>query len=490
MTYQHHLIEIDIGRIKVNPLNPRKHQGEAFDQLKASIEEIGIIVPPLVRVLPAGFYEIIDGEGRTLAAKELGWEKIEVFSIGIADDASTLTMLQVTNSVRTFGFLAECRGLANLHRKEKTKSVLAKETGKKENEITFMIAIGYFPEAILHQIEIDTARSEERAAIWTSTFLRDVLPLRELRPGVTDPSAGAGWRSLDGVYEYHEVNAAIVAAIGGQISTLSEMRTHVSNRRYEIYKTRFDQEVQKRVQEELDLAKQALAQAHAKKEECLEQEISARYTAQVQVLQDQYDDLNRRHKATIADIARHPEEEKQRIAEHERRIAAEIEKTQAERLRLQAQQEAIAQQKKRELQQQETLRRSLEAEAQRKLAVNLAEQDRKHQEAEKELRNFYEEKSLTSQVKAETTIRGLISHVIRLLTEAQQAVDHSVSPAMIQAVHDLGGAQHESFLWTIRSLAEALNRAENKLTYGDRDGNIIDGGGSRNGHQPEQDKKH
>jgi ParB-like chromosome segregation protein Spo0J len=114
MTYQHHLIEIDVGRIKVNPLNPRKHQGEAFDQLKASIEGMGVIIPPLVRVLPAGFYETIDGEGRTQAVRELGLEKILVYSIGIVDDTSTLTMLQATNTVRTFGFLAECRGLANL----------------------------------------------------------------------------------------------------------------------------------------------------------------------------------------------------------------------------------------------------------------------------------------------------------------------------------------------------------------------------------------
>jgi ParB/RepB/Spo0J family partition protein len=487
--YQYHLIEIDLGRIKVNPLNPRKHQGEAFDQLKASIQEMGIIVPPLVRVLPAGFYEIIDGEGRAYAAKELGLEKIVVFSIGIADDELALSMLQASNTVRTFSFLAECRGLANLHRKGQTPTKLAKETGKGEEVLSRMIAIGYFPEAILNQIETAIARSEEHAAIWTLSLLQEVLPLRELLPGATDPKIGT-WHSLDGVYAYHEVNTAIGLTAKGHISTTREMRAYVSNRRYEIYQTRFNQEVQKRVQEELELAKQELAQAHAKKQECLEQEISARYTAQVQVLQDQYDDLNRRHKAAIADVARHPEEEKQRIAEHERRVAAEIEKTRAERLRLQAEQEAIAQQRKKELQLQETLRRSLEIEAQNKLAVNLAEQESKHHEAEKELKAFYEQKSLSSQLKAETTIRGLISHVIRLLTESQQALDHAVSPAMIQAVHDLGGAQHESFLWAIRSLAEALDRAENKLTYGDRDGKVIDGGESFNGHQPEQDKRY
>jgi DNA repair exonuclease SbcCD ATPase subunit len=314
-----------------------------------------------------------------------------------------------------------------------------------------------------------------------------MLPLRELRPGATDPKTG-GWQPLDNVYAYHEVSAAIGLATKGHISTIREMKAHVSNRRYAIYQTRFNQEVEKRVQEELEDAKQALAQAHAEKEECLEQEINGRYVAQVQVLQDQYDDLNRRHKAAIADIARHPEEEKQRIAEHERQVAIEIEKTQAERRRLEEQQEALAQQRKKELQLQETLRRSLEAEIRKKLDVNLAEQDSKHREAEKELREFYEQKSQASQIKAETTVRGLISHVIRLLTEAQQALDHAVSPTMIQPVHDLGGAQHESFLWAVRSLAEALDRAENKLTYGDRD--VIDGGGSLDGHQPEQDKKY
>src|SRR5689334_1645531 len=95
-------IQVDPQRIRFNPLNPRKHRGTEYVRLKESIEQIGIIQPPIVRVLPGNFFEVIDGEGRVSVAQELGFEAIWVISLGIVDDHDALVMLQASNTLRSF----------------------------------------------------------------------------------------------------------------------------------------------------------------------------------------------------------------------------------------------------------------------------------------------------------------------------------------------------------------------------------------------------
>jgi ParB-like chromosome segregation protein Spo0J len=107
---QHYLIQVDPQRIKFNPLNPRKHRGTEYVRLKESIEQIGIIQPPIVRVLPGNLFEVIDGEGRVSVGQELGFETIWVMSVGIVDDQEALVLLQASNTLRSFNFLGNCSG--------------------------------------------------------------------------------------------------------------------------------------------------------------------------------------------------------------------------------------------------------------------------------------------------------------------------------------------------------------------------------------------
>jgi ParB family chromosome partitioning protein len=71
--------EVDINLISPNPRQPRQHFDiEALNELTASIKEIGILQPPVVRAQANGFYELIMGERRFRAAKAAGLKTIPV----------------------------------------------------------------------------------------------------------------------------------------------------------------------------------------------------------------------------------------------------------------------------------------------------------------------------------------------------------------------------------------------------------------------------
>jgi ParB family chromosome partitioning protein len=71
--------EVAIGAISPNPRQPRTHfDPVALDELIASIKEIGILQPPVVRQTTPGKYELIMGERRFRAAKAAGLKTIPV----------------------------------------------------------------------------------------------------------------------------------------------------------------------------------------------------------------------------------------------------------------------------------------------------------------------------------------------------------------------------------------------------------------------------
>ena len=79
--------EVDINLISPNPRQPRKNfDTEALNELIASIKEIGILQPPVVRAIADGRYELIMGERRYRAAKAAGLKKIPVIIRQTADN--------------------------------------------------------------------------------------------------------------------------------------------------------------------------------------------------------------------------------------------------------------------------------------------------------------------------------------------------------------------------------------------------------------------
>ena len=79
--------EIPLGQIVPNPVQPRVHfDEEALAELVASIREVGLLQPVVVRQTGAGSFELVMGERRWRAAAAAGLEAIPAIVRETADD--------------------------------------------------------------------------------------------------------------------------------------------------------------------------------------------------------------------------------------------------------------------------------------------------------------------------------------------------------------------------------------------------------------------
>ena len=86
-----------IDEISPNPRQPRKTFGdEALQELAASIRELGLLQPLLVRTGPAGGYELIAGERRFRAAQLAGLQEVPILEVE-TDDRGSLERALVEN---------------------------------------------------------------------------------------------------------------------------------------------------------------------------------------------------------------------------------------------------------------------------------------------------------------------------------------------------------------------------------------------------------
>jgi ParB family chromosome partitioning protein len=83
------LAEIPVTAVEPNPKQPRGHfDEELLGSLAASIRELGVLQPILVRPLDGGRYELIAGERRWRAAKRAGLQVIPALIRTVGDQGS------------------------------------------------------------------------------------------------------------------------------------------------------------------------------------------------------------------------------------------------------------------------------------------------------------------------------------------------------------------------------------------------------------------
>ncbi len=83
------LVELPIASIRASALQPRKHfEEETLGALTASIRELGVLQPILVRPGGEGTYELVAGERRWRAAKRAGLQTIPALVRDVTDDLS------------------------------------------------------------------------------------------------------------------------------------------------------------------------------------------------------------------------------------------------------------------------------------------------------------------------------------------------------------------------------------------------------------------
>ena len=93
--------EIEISKIKLNPYQPRStFKREKLDELITSIKNIGLVQPITINQTSKNNFQLISGERRLRAFKELGISKIPCY-IRKANDQQSLEMALVEN-IQTF----------------------------------------------------------------------------------------------------------------------------------------------------------------------------------------------------------------------------------------------------------------------------------------------------------------------------------------------------------------------------------------------------
>jgi ParB family chromosome partitioning protein len=91
------LLDVPITRIRANPHQPRSHfDEETLSSLAASIRELGVLQPVLVRPIGEDDYELIAGERRLRAAKRAGLQSIPAL-VKTASDVASLEQALVEN---------------------------------------------------------------------------------------------------------------------------------------------------------------------------------------------------------------------------------------------------------------------------------------------------------------------------------------------------------------------------------------------------------
>jgi ParB family chromosome partitioning protein len=91
------LIEVPVSSIRANSFQPRAHfDEEAMASLTASIRELGVLQPVLVRPADGNNYELIAGERRWRAARRVGLQHVPAL-VRDTDDASALEHALVEN---------------------------------------------------------------------------------------------------------------------------------------------------------------------------------------------------------------------------------------------------------------------------------------------------------------------------------------------------------------------------------------------------------
>lgn len=207
-------MEVPISAVTPNPRQPRSHfDEESLAGLTASITEIGVLQPVLVRVVDEGRYELIAGERRWRASKRAGLQTIPVVVRDAETDAELLEQALVENLHRAdlnpmeeaaaFQQLIEDFGL--------TQDAAAKRVGKSRAAVSNTLRLFQLPPSIQALVaENQLSAGHARALLGTpdrsfqaelaDRIVRDGLSVRETEEAVR-AQVGGGDRPADAPHD-------------------------------------------------------------------------------------------------------------------------------------------------------------------------------------------------------------------------------------------------------------------------------------------------
>ena len=147
---------IPISKIKPNKNQPRKEFDELkMEELKNSIREKGILQPIAVREIKKNHYEIIAGERRYRAAKEIGLKTIPVYILSVDSESEIMEYALIENIQRVdLDPIEESEAYALLKSKYNlSQKEISKKVGKSRSVIANSLRLLKLPTSIKDDIK-------------------------------------------------------------------------------------------------------------------------------------------------------------------------------------------------------------------------------------------------------------------------------------------------------------------------------------------------
>jgi ParB family chromosome partitioning protein len=164
------LQEVPVGSISPNPNQPRRYfDEESLASLTASVAELGVLQPVLVREIGDDRYELIAGERRWRAAKRAGLQSIPVL-VRAVDDVLSLEQAVVENLHREdLNALEEAAAYQQLMEDfSLTQEQVAQKVGKSRSAVTNTLRLFQLPPTIQRLVaENQLAAGHARALLGT-----------------------------------------------------------------------------------------------------------------------------------------------------------------------------------------------------------------------------------------------------------------------------------------------------------------------------------
>ena len=143
--------QIAIADLRPNPFQPRQAMDEEnLEELAASIKENGLLQPVVVRTVGDGAWEVVAGERRFRAVKDLGWTHVPVV-IRDVDDRTMLVLALIENLQREdLSPLDEAHAYRRLVDEfGLTQAQVAERVGRDRSTVTNTIRLLALPQQVL-----------------------------------------------------------------------------------------------------------------------------------------------------------------------------------------------------------------------------------------------------------------------------------------------------------------------------------------------------
>ncbi len=182
------LIEVAVTSVSPNPNQPRMHfDEETLVELAASIAEMGVLQPILVRPLEDGSYQLIAGERRWRAAQRAGRTTIPAI-VRSTDDVTSVEQALVENLHRAdLTPLEEAAAYQQLIEDfELTHDQVATRVGKSRSAVTNSLRLLGLPPVVQHLLaDGQLSAGHARALLGT--------PDRSRQEALAQQAAAEGW---------------------------------------------------------------------------------------------------------------------------------------------------------------------------------------------------------------------------------------------------------------------------------------------------------